>query len=117
MKVLGNVLTTYRRTPCRCRNCYKRKTLARHPDHYKIVPACPRCGNRTWYADYARMRDPEKSSGGKICKLDCMAPLYGRSFTHKTNTKGCRGYENHVLERSCDPKSMLGRTDHPEPDF
>jgi len=45
------------------------------------------------------MRDPEKSSGGKTCWKDCMAPIYGYAFPHKVNTKGCRHYEEHVLER------------------
>lgn len=38
----------YRKTHVRCRSCEARRTLARHPNHYQIVPACRYCGARSW---------------------------------------------------------------------
>lgn len=86
--------------PCRCKKCYKRKTLARQPEHYKIIPACPSCGNRSWWVDWARINNPDVSSGGRVCYDDCMSPIYGRDFMHRVNTKGCRHYAEWALENS-----------------
>jgi hypothetical protein len=87
--------------PVRCKNCYGRRTLNRHPDQYLRLPPCRNCHSKNGYwVDKLRMRDPDKSSGGKVCHLDCMAPIHGNAFIHRVNTKGCRQHEEHCLNRS-----------------
>jgi len=109
-------LTYAQKLPCRCRKCKHRKSLRRKPHEYIRPPKCELCGSNEWFIDWHRVRSPESSSGGKICKSDCMAPIYGKSFIHKTNTKGCRQYEEHVLNRSLKSNSF-GLTNNPEPLF
>ena len=72
----------YQRTPCRCKKCFKRKTLKRHPDHYIIVPACS-CGSRSWYIDDYRIKVEYKQWRENCC--DCV----GYDFPHRKTSGWC----------------------------
>lgn len=93
---------------CRCRVCQARKALKHHPDLYKIPPAC-KCGARNWRLDNYRMKNGDKDRGGVVCKLDCLP------FFHRTNTKGCKQYEEKALDKSLTPNNKAGKVSPDEP--
>jgi len=80
-----------RKLPCKCRDCGNRRSLKRKPDEYIRPPKCNSCGSNRWRVDWYRITNPDSSSGGKVCKLDCLP------HPHRVNTKGCREYEDHIL--------------------
>ncbi len=103
--------------PCRCKDCNGRRSLNRKPDQYLRPPKCKHCHGNRWYFDRYRYENPTKDRGGELCKSDCMAPMYGYSFPHKTNTKGCRGYENYVLTQASKATNIGDTHGNVDPNF
>lgn len=102
--------------PCRCKANGHRQTLNRHPDDYKIPPRCRQCGSRQWRVDKYRMNNPDKCRGAPVCKSDCMAPIYGHSGPHRMNTKGCKHYDDWLLDKVV-AGAAVGLTLDEEPGF
>lgn len=85
------------RYPCRCVNCWARRTLLRHPDTYVKPRRCAFCGDNRWWVDKFRIAartDPKKRARdrGKLCYKDCLP------YVHPTNTKQCCQYEDWLIE-------------------
>jgi len=72
-------MMNYQRTPCRCKKCFTRKTLKRHPDNYIIIPACP-CGSKEWYVDHWRIKNEWGIQG-----CEC----HGYGFPHRKTSGWC----------------------------
>ena len=72
----------YQSTPCRCRDCWTRKTLKRHPDNYIYIPTCS-CGSRNWYVDNYRIEVERERSSRERC--DCI----GYQFPHRKTGGWC----------------------------
>ena len=83
---------------CRCnkRGGEHRKTLTRHPDSYPGGrPKCHIQGcDGVMYA--LKTQNVSKDYNLPVCYCDCMP----NGYPHKINSKGCRQYEEWVLDRS-----------------
>ncbi len=84
-------MSEFQSTPCRCKRCWTRKTLKRHPSHYIFIPACS-CGSRNWYVDNYRIKVEWGRSGIERC--DCS----GYQFPHRKGGGWC--VHNHDLDLS-----------------
>jgi len=121
--------------PCRCRVCNARRSLKRHPEEYKIPPACKKCGARehklrkhyeerggipprllgkclTWavdtYRKKSRVRDAHPMG---TCHLDCY------HYPHSRTSKNCRQRDEALLERSLKSSSKPEKLESPEAPF
>lgn len=83
----------FNKTPCRCKKCWARRTLNRHPEQYLKVPACS-CGHRDWYVDNYRITVEWGKSGIERC--DCA----GYQFPHRKGGGWC--FHNPELDLSDD---------------
>lgn len=94
-----------RKYPCRCQNridgkrCNARRSLRRKPDEYIRPPKCHNCGAANWAVDWHRLANPESSCGGAVCHDACLIYKYNQYFPHRTNTPGCKHYEDWLLDR------------------
>lgn len=79
------MVTSY---PCRCRKCWARKTLAKHPDSYKLkrYVTCP-CGGTYFVDTYRKKKEhkvtkcycngyhyPHRAGGGVWCQQHKTGP-------------------------------------------
>jgi hypothetical protein len=107
-----------RKYPCRCRNridgkvCGARRSLRRKPEEYIRPPKCPRCDAADWRVDWHRLANPDSSSGAPVCHDACLIYEYNAYFPHRINTKGCKHYDDWIIERSLKGKGRV--LDHDE---
>jgi hypothetical protein len=78
------------RTPCRCRQCQGRQTLARHPDDYERVPACRNCGAKRWRVDGWMLR---RKTAGQSCRCG--------GGGHYVNAKSGYGWPHRIGSPHC----------------
>lgn len=91
-------MTTY---SIRCRNhaCRHRRVTSIHPDDYKVVPRCPRCGERKgWRIESRAFRRNQT-------RCWCSGPemAFGRHFPHQPDHPLCdqhpHGFYNQARAR------------------
>jgi hypothetical protein len=85
--------------PCRCNkpSCQARVIRRKHPDEYKVkkysmCPRYPACDGKL-YVDSYRLNKGGKDRAPE-CREDCLP------YLHRYDNKGCRHYEEYVIERN-----------------
>lgn len=90
-------MTTYS-LRCRNRACRHRRVANTHPDEYKVVPRCPRCGQRKGWRIEARAYNQRK-----LCHCSGPEMVTGRHFPHRTHHPLCdhhpHGFYNQARAR------------------
>lgn len=85
-------MTTYS-VRCKHQACRHRRVAKTHPDTYKVVPTCPRCGKRKGW----RIEDRAYNRRG-LCSCSGVEMVRGVHFPHRTTHPFCdqnpRGYYN-----------------------
>lgn len=76
-------MTTYS-VRCRHKACRHRRVISKHPDDYKVVPACPKCGNRKGW----RIEDRQYNKR-KLCNCNGPDMVKGQHFPHRTTHPLC----------------------------
>lgn len=76
-------MTTYS-VRCRHNACRHRRVTGAHPDDYKRVPVCPRCGRRKGW----RIEGREYNRRG-LCRCSGPEMAFGRFFPHRTTHPLC----------------------------
>lgn len=71
---------------CRHNACRHRRVTHIHPDDYKVVPACPVCGNRKGWRVENRAYNKRGlcNCGGPLCEDDP-----NKTFPHRTTHPCC----------------------------
>lgn len=104
---------------CRHHACRHRRTSRTHPDEYKVVPRCPRCGNRKGW----RIED-KAYNRRELCNCGGPDMVRGVHFPHRRHHPLCDdnpdGERNQALARGVKqedlPLELIGKvcnTDEP----
>jgi hypothetical protein len=76
-------MTTYSVRCCNSK-CRHRRVTGTHPDDYKVVPACPRCGERRGWRIEGRAYNQRN-----LCRCSGPAACKGQQFPHQTTHPLC----------------------------
>jgi hypothetical protein len=97
-------MTTY---SLRCRNsaCRHRRVASIHPNEYKVVPRCTRCGERCGW----RIEDRAYNRRG-LCHCSGPEMVTGRHFPHRPHHPLCdnhpHGFYNQARARGVAPEEI-----------
>lgn len=90
---------------CRHNACRHRRTSSVHPDEYKVVPRCPKCGHRKGW----RIED-KAYNRRELCNCSGPDMVRGVHFPHRTHHPLCdnnpNGARNQALARGVKPDEL-----------
>jgi len=90
---------------CKHKACRHRRVAKTHPEDYKVVPACPKCGHRKGW----RIENRAYNKRG-LCNCSGVEMVRGVRFPHRSTHPLCEenpnGERNQALRRGVKPDEL-----------